>query len=409
MVAAFLSAFVVPLQAAVATPELTRSCQEHLLSAVENKNLVVDLGMGILSVESYDSETDKAMVRFKDLHRTYRPEKGRTKKAGMYSQALFEVGQASQRILAEMGHPDSVKLVHERTQKLLGLKRSGLFFAQVGLTARLNASELWANVVLFPAIERVNLQRQQQGAPLIKRHNFLMEHFISNPDANSPEAVDMVSVLREIYLATGENLVRSGLLRDYSQGYHRNWRRSGESEGNRGTLRVVQPTKRSHVEFIPQDIDHYVRSFLWARSDKLFGLESISQTLPQTVESHQQVSDVLDFYRLNRIVTLDVGYVVPEFMTRVKTLLVQSVDKKSEWVPDAFAQSTKWRRIYEVAGTLKIAQPDLVHGQIILLVRSPSTSDYRHAEMLRALYDLGAVRVLQIVLDEKETSSAPVK
>jgi len=381
--------------------KLTRPCNEHLAAAVFNNNLVFDSSLGILSVHAYDEATDTASVRFRDTHRTYRVTTNRIKRSGTYSQAAFDVQMASQRILAEAGHPDAISIIHERAQRLLGIKRSGLFFAMVGIKAHFYSNEIWKQLVLGEAIRNVNIRRQESGQKEVELRYVLAQAFALQANAKSPEAEIIGEIVREIYKISGENIIRSGLLQNYAFGYNRNWIHSGDPQHQRARTGIKKPSGGGHGEFIPQDVDHYVRGFLWSRSAELFKLErGQGGPWPELVNDAAGVSRVLRDSGSNRLVTIDAPYEIPESLPHVQMVATKIVEKDVPyWVPQAFSGSIRWRRIYDVAGTLDIEDPNQVLGQNVVLLVSAKASDMVADEVLRRLYDYGAARVIRLQLE----------
>lgn len=380
--------------------ELTRSCQEHLQVALTNNTLVVDSQLGLLSVEGYDTEKDQVTVRSRDVHRSYRPEKGRTKKQGMYSQAPFKLPVASTRALAEVGHRDATAIIHERTKRLLGIKRSGLFFAVMAMRSHSNASFLWRNVILNQAIEQLNHRRLHANKSPTSINEVLTADFVSQTDHRSHIAETVTEIIQLVHEISGENLVRSGILQNYAVGYHRNWTLSGNSEGNRGKISVRKPNGHLHDNFIPQDVDHYARSFLWNKSQQLFELRSALSLSPNV---DQGLNSILHSSGASRLVFYDQPPELPLSLHRILMVKVEITPKKQDvWIPQPSPEARRWRRIYDASGTMDIEDPPAVDSHIVVMLTPSDISEYQREELLRKLYDHGAVRVIKVTYERNQ-------
>jgi hypothetical protein len=327
-------------------------CLEILLSAQPNQ-VLLDTKLGLLRVASYDREQDVLEAGIGDYHRAIA--KTTTSSTARVKANVPRILNASQRELGAIPSRESLRIAHARTESTVGIVRAAQYFALNAIAKRVekpnDGHREWYDNVWLPLEPMLkSLSKPRSDAP---PNQSVLETwrtqllFKSNGGTKVP---GLIEAIQEIYRLTGENMIRSGILLDYSRRYSRTWTWYGFLASTSYPAQLWLG-----LNFIPQDVDHYVRSHLWFASARLFELATEEQDIPYN--------------------TIPVPY-----QTYVR--------KNTSYVPPG--TFSRWREIFDVAGTIRLTES--VSGKNVL-IDGTKMSGFMIQELIRVSYDSGANHV----------------
>ena len=394
----FLFVGIGPGSSAFATPEEVESvgCESELAPSKDSSfatgQMIVDSQLGFLRVVDYDSTTDTLTVSSADRHRTYVESYGHHIKGRL---TPFRLLNASTRATGLVGSKAASKIIRARVESSFGWRRPAFYFALLPIGLRLHDSghEEWIRNILFPILREV-VDQELNNVEDVKSLVDGWRRWIFQPQG-SLATVDMgqqlTKIIQLIEFKTGENLIRSGLLQSYAGDYKRGWRGDGFPKSVKIYHSPSKAKKSVDVyEWVPQDIDHYLRSTLWTNPYAFAPLLEPKST-----------GDVKFMPPTDLIVALQ-----PELTALAQKIAARDGRKiveierrqkpETSWMP--VFTSRKWRQIYEMAGTVVVPK-DIINSKSVLLLKSVDTDLALVSEVVRLLYNNGAreVRVIDAI------------